>query len=127
MNKKLLALTTSTIAYLSTAPYALAQVVGIEKPANANITDLNRVIRSGIDLVIIFSGVLVFVYLVWGGVDWLTSGGDKTKTEGAQKKITAALTGLAIIAAAWAITKLISYFFGVDAGVGQGVAIPRPF
>ena len=47
--------------------------------------------------------LLVFMYLIWGGIDWITSGGDKGKTEGARNKITAAVIGLIVLAAAYAI------------------------
>ena len=60
------------------------------------------------------SGVIVFVFLVWGGIDYLSSGGDKTKIADAQKRITSAIIGLAIVASSWAIYQLIIYFFGIN-------------
>jgi hypothetical protein len=52
--------------------------------------------------------------LIIGGVRWITSGGDKAATEAARGQITAALVGLVIVFAAWAILQLIELFFGVD-------------
>lgn len=60
------------------------------------------------------AGILVFAMLIWGGVSWVTSGGDKEKTESARNRITAALVGLAIIAASWAIIKLLEAFLGIN-------------
>ncbi|MBI2325886.1 hypothetical protein HYU91_00700 [Candidatus Collierbacteria bacterium] len=77
-------------------------------------------------VVIIVSGILVFVFLVWGGIEWLTSGGDKTKVENARNRIVSALVGLAIIAASWALVRIIAYFFGVDAGLST-FTIPKPY
>ncbi|OGM59165.1 hypothetical protein A3A75_03020 [Candidatus Woesebacteria bacterium RIFCSPLOWO2_01_FULL_39_10] len=52
--------------------------------------------------------------LVWGGVRYITSGGDKAQTEAARGQITAALVGLVIVFAAWAIINLVNIFFGVN-------------
>jgi hypothetical protein len=52
--------------------------------------------------------------LVWGGVKYITSGGDKGQTEAARGQITAALVGLVIVFAAWAIINLVNIFFGVN-------------
>ena len=62
--------------------------------------------------------------LVWGGIQWIMSGGDKAKTEEARNRITAALVGLAIVASAWAIMKLVEYFFGLNI---QNPEIIQPF
>jgi hypothetical protein len=67
------------------------------------------------DFAIIIGGIALFVMLVAGGIEYLTSGGDKTKIESAQKRITSAIIGVAIIASSFAIWKLALYFFGIDA------------
>lgn len=125
--KKLAALTSAALGLLTIATPALAQNIGVEKPAQVQIQDLGKLISTGVSVVIIISGILVFVYLVWGGLEWLTSGGDKGKTESARNRITAALVGLAIIAASWALVQIIGYFFGVQAGLGGTLTIPRPY
>ncbi len=125
--KKLAALINSALLTLTLATPAFAQgTVGFEKPAEAKITDLGRLISTGISVVIIVSGILVFVYLVWGGIEWLTSGGDKGKVEAARNRIVNALVGLAIIAASWALVRIIAYFFGVEAGLST-FTIPKPY
>lgn len=62
----------------------------------------------------IVAGVITFLYLVWGGIDYLTAGGDKGKIENSQKRISSAIIGLAIVASSWAIYQIILVFFGVD-------------
>jgi len=49
------------------------------------------------------AAVMVLIYLLWGGIEWITSGGDKSKTEGARNKITNAIIGLIVLAASTAI------------------------
>ena len=53
------------------------------------------------------AAVMVLIYLLWGGIEWITSGGDKSKTEGARNKITNAITGLIVLAASTAIFMLM--------------------
>lgn len=71
-------------------------------------------IASLINGAILISALAVLLYLILGGFQWLTSGGDKGKTEQARNKITSALIGLLIVLASWAIYNLILQFFGID-------------
>jgi len=87
--------------------------INIPTPRSA-ISNLGDLVSAGVTTVIVIAGLLTFLYLVWGGIEWLTSGGDKDKYEAARNRITAALIGLAIISASWAIMQLISHFFGIS-------------
>lgn len=73
-----------------------------------------QVIGAAIVLILIIAAIVFFFMLVIGGVRWISSGGDKTATEAARNQITAALVGLVIVFAAWAILQLIQVFFGID-------------
>ena len=87
------------------------------------ITDLNLLISSGIKLAIILAAIITFAFLIWGGIEWITSGGDKAKYEAARNRITAALVGLAIVAAAWAIMVIVGKFLGINI-LNTGIVIP---
>ncbi len=67
-----------------------------------------------VDVALIVSGIALLVYLVWGGLEWLVSGGDKTKVQNAQSRLTNALIGVAIIAASYAAWRVALTFFGID-------------
>ncbi len=69
--------------------------------------DYLSMIKSIVNIVIVVAALLTFFYLVWGAINWITSGGDKGKVEEARNKITAAVIGLLILAATWAIFQLI--------------------
>jgi len=73
-------------------------------------------------LVLIVVALVFFFILVWGGLKWVTSGGDEKKVGEARAQITNALIGLAIVFAAWAIMKLIGTIFGID--ILKGLTIP---
>ena len=108
------------------ASQAFAQSLGVPQPDGFEIEDLGLLVSRMIAVALMIAGILVFVYLVWGGIQWITSGGDKAKTEEARARITAALVGLAIVAAAWAVMQLIAYFFGISV-IGGNPDIPRGF
>lgn len=78
-----------------------------------NIT-IGNIIAAIIILVLIVAALIFFFMLVWGGVKYIMSGGDKAQTEGARGQITAALIGLVIVFAAWAIINLVNLFFGIN-------------
>lgn len=93
--------------------YAQVQDIDISPPPGG-VTDFGRLISSGIQVALIVAAILTFAYLIWGGIQWITSGGDKAQYEAARGRITAALIGLAIVAAAYAVMELVGYFFGID-------------
>ncbi len=52
-------------------------------------------------------GVLFFVLMIYGGILWMTAGGNDTQVKNAQKTIAAAVIGLVIVISAYAITMFI--------------------
>lgn len=75
---------------------------------------IGNVIGAGLRLVLVVAALVFFFILVLGGIHWIVSGGDKTKTEGARNQITAALVGLVIVFSAWAIASLLGTFFDIN-------------
>ncbi len=64
--------------------------------------------------VITVGGLAFIIYLVWGGIEYLTSGGDKTKIADATTKITSSVIGVAILVASYAITLFIQGVFKIN-------------
>jgi len=63
--------------------------------------------------IMVVAAILALMYLLWGGLEWITSGGDKSKVETARNKITQAIVGLIVLAAATAIFVLLQQFLGI--------------
>ena len=59
-------------------------------------------------------GLAVLIFMIWGGVSWLTAGGDKAKVEDARNKITNALIGMTILFAVIAFTNFLGPILGFD-------------
>ena len=75
--------------------------------------DFGAMLTNIMNIVLTIAVVAVLMYLIWGGIEWVTSGGDKGKTESARNKITAAVVGLIIIISAWAITLFVQQLLGI--------------
>lgn len=60
------------------------------------------------------ASLLLLFYLVWGAIDWMTSGGDKGKVEKARNKITQAVIGLLVLLASVALITLLQGFFNFE-------------
>lgn len=121
------AISTATAMILTATPVFAQGNIGVPQPPDFQIENLGLLISRALNIALLLAGILVFVYLVWGGIQWITSGGDKAKTEEARSRITAALVGLAIVAAAWAVMKLISFFFGIDSILDPDTVIPKGY
>jgi hypothetical protein len=76
-------------------------------------TSFSGMVSGVLSFTMIIAALLVFFFLIWGGIDWITSAGDKGATEKARNKITAAVIGLVILAAAYAILTLSLTFLGI--------------
>ena len=62
--------------------------------------------------ILIIAVIISLVYLIWGGIKWITSGGDKGNVETARNQIIAAIIGLIVAFLAWFLINLIlSLFF----------------
>lgn len=73
-----------------------------------------NIISSSLTIILIVAAIVFFFMLVFGGIKWIVSGGDKAHTENARNTITAALIGLVVVFAAWAIAALLGNLFGVS-------------
>ena len=129
--KKLTALTSSLGAYLTLATSAFAQETVETCPTGSfePLCDLNfaNVIPSLISTIFIIAIVIALFYLIWGGLKWLTSGGDKAAVQAAREHIVAAIVGLVLIFLAYFILNIVLQFFlGISLGTFTLPQIPRP-
>jgi hypothetical protein len=63
---------------------------------------------------IVLGGLAVLIFLISGGLAWLTAGGDKAKVEAARDRITNALIGMVIVFASVAIVNFVGPAIGFD-------------
>lgn len=68
---------------------------------------LNSLIGTIIQTVLLIAGVLAVFYLIWGGISYVTAGGDAEKASKGRVAITNAIIGIIIILAALLIYNYI--------------------
>ncbi len=124
--KKVSVFISSSIAYLSLPFVALAAT----DPIRANLdpcTSTSGISQTLCDLgknpantlrnIIIFFTILAVViallYLLYGGIKWITSGGDKTEVDNARKHIIAAIVGLVVVFLAIFMLSIALAAFGI--------------
>ena len=105
--------------------YAQAQITN-PQPTNIKIGDVGQLISALVGVLLILAALLAFFFLILGGIQWITSGGDKAGMEAARNKITHAIVGLIIVGAAWAIMILVQNFLGVSI-IGGTLTFPKAF
>lgn len=103
---------------LAYVPAALAQPDVNIRVGTGYATDFGNMFSSLLNVVMLIAALLVFAYMIWGGVEWITSGGDKGKAESARNKLTAAIIGLVIVAASYAVVTLVVQFLGFSSFEG---------
>jgi len=87
------------------------------------VQNIGLLLSRFIGILLVAAAIAALFYLIMGGIQWITSGGDKAGTQAAREKITAAFIGLAIVATAWAVFLIIQWFFGFRILGGPG-AVP---
>lgn len=106
--------------------FAADPVMTIGQPSNIKIGDLGQLISALVGTLLIVAALLAFFYLILGGIQWITSGGDKAGMEAARNKITHAIVGLIIVGSAWAVMLLVQNFLGVTV-IGGALNFPKPY
>ena len=82
--------------------------------ALCKFTDLGSVLGFVITIGFIIAILISLFFLIWGGIKWITSGGDKAGVEGARNQIIAAVIGLIIVFLAFFILNLVLGFFNLN-------------
>lgn len=95
----------------------------ITKPPEV-ISNIPALIGWGIQILFLVAGLVAFVYLLLGGIKWITSGGDKAAVEGARNQIIQALIGLIVVFAAWGLIVLVEKLTGIGLGFSDAITLP---
>lgn len=120
--KKIIAAAVSLVSYLGLASSAFAQNVnpcasiqsGFNKLCNLSSNNLGAIVGAAVTFILIIAVLIALFFLIYGGIRWITSGGDKAKVESARGTIIAAIIGLVIAFLAFFILSLALSFFGLS-------------
>ena len=78
------------------------------------IAAVGNLIGTLINLFLVFAGLALLIFLLWGALDWITSGGEKEKVQKAQQKITNAIIGILLI---FVVIVIFGYLAGDILGI----------
>lgn len=70
--------------------------------------DLITVFRNLLDDVLLWLGIAAFIFVLYGGFLYLTSGGDPTRAEKGRNSIVYAIIGIIIIFASFAVIRFVN-------------------
>ena len=120
--KKLFISVSSLFSYLFLALPASAQTGANPCAAPAGIAivlcsfggdKVGKTIQNIVVFIVVLAVIIALLYLLYGGVKWITSKGDKTEVEAARNHIIAAITGLIVVILAVFIISIILAAFGL--------------
>lgn len=81
---------------------------------SGGLGNLQTFVSNILTLFIITGAFLLVIYIIWGGIQWITSGGDKQKLSAARGRIIWASIGFIIMMIAVFILNAVGYFFRVN-------------
>jgi hypothetical protein len=97
--------------------------INFSRPPGA-IANIPQLVTWAIQLLFVVAGLVAFVYLLLGGIKWITSGGDKAAVEGARNQIIQALIGLVVVFAAWGMIVLVETLLDICLGFRCAIDLP---
>jgi hypothetical protein len=77
-------------------------------------TNPGKTIQSVVIFLIVLAVIIALMYLLYGGIKWITSRGEKTEVEAARNHIMAAIVGLIVVFVAIFIVSLVMSIFGLN-------------
>jgi len=84
-----------------------------------------QLIANFLKIAFYLAGLVLLAMLLWGGIQWMTAGGDKEQMTKAQGKITSALIGFVIFMAIFAIINYLLPALGIDLNI-LIIELPTP-
>lgn len=91
----------------------------IEAPAGVptgGIGTGEKVINLGFNLLFVTGIIITIAFIIYSGIQWTLSGGDKEKISSARARLTYSIIGLVVIITAFAIVKIVLSLLGYNPG-----------
>jgi intracellular septation protein A len=89
-------------------PIFAANAINVDNPGNAfAAANFTQIINRVANFITSFIAILAIIFLVYGGLLYVTAGGDESQIEKAKTTITYAIWGLFLAGLAYAIARLI--------------------
>lgn len=86
---------------------------------------VRRLLPLLVSWLILIGFITFLIYFLIGGLNWITSQGDKNKIEEAKKQLTNAIIGLFIVFSIFLIIKIIGWVLGISNLQELIISLPR--
>jgi hypothetical protein len=90
----------------TTNPFGTIERVGPAVGAESPQAGFSALLVAGINIFLIVGGIAALIYMLWGALDYVTSGGEEEKIQKARSKITFAAVGailLIVVISVWSV------------------------
>ncbi|MCL6096057.1 MAG: pilin [Patescibacteria group bacterium] len=95
-------------ALLATVAVFAQTKIELSPPKGAQTSvPLEKIPQFVITLLFVVGIVIALAFLIYGGIKWIISGGDKANVDAARKHIVAAIIGLVIVVSAFVILNFV--------------------
>ncbi|MBI4039493.1 hypothetical protein HY388_01535 [Candidatus Daviesbacteria bacterium] len=84
---------------------------------------ISKFLNNLFSLFLVVGVIVALITLLWGGIHYITAGGDKQATQTAREKMTAAIIGLVLLFSVYLLLNTLGQFLGIDIGK---LTIPTP-
>lgn len=112
--RRLLGIISVSLLYLLTTVSSYAQAptptpisLRVTDPSGIGLLSIANVFQFIVNFLFAIGFILALVFLIWGGIKWIFTRGDKTKVEEARNHIQAAIVGLIFVIAAFVIINIV--------------------
>ena len=92
---------------------------GLEQVGGKQTASANDVIKTIINALLFFIGVVAVIMIIWAGIQYTTSAGDSNKVATAKNTIVYAVIGLIVAIFAYAIVNFVVSTFNTGGGGGS--------
>lgn len=87
--------------------------VTIPVPQEVQTYSISSLLSFGVNAAFVFAIILTLFFLISGGIDLITGGGEKQKIANSKQKLTFAVIGLVVVLLSLLIVSIIGELFGV--------------
>ncbi|PIP21801.1 MAG: hypothetical protein COX39_01160 [Candidatus Nealsonbacteria bacterium CG23_combo_of_CG06-09_8_20_14_all_40_13] len=89
----------------------LVLVPNRNNPEEMQFSDIIILIKNITNILLLVAGGVALLFIIIGGIQYMTSYGDEEKAKGAKSTILWAVVGLVIVALAWGIVQFVGSQF----------------
>lgn len=72
----------------------------------------STLLNNVISMIVALAGIALFAYLLMGGFQFVTAGGDKVQVDNAKKTITNAIIGMIVMSVAFLLVRILEAILG---------------